>query len=765
MNTRAKVDARLTETCLPTVAALALTLLPATPLVAQQDASKEQLMLEEVTVTATRRGELIQDVPLSVSAFTKQKIEHEGIVTFEDYGVRIPNLAFSPSNSTVSTNALSIAIRGVSGGTTTGFYIDDTPLPQSLNPKVIDMERIEVLRGPQGTLYGARSLGGTVRLITTQPDTQAFSGSLHGAVGSITDGDESYQADATFNVPLSDDAAMRMTAYAQSIGGFIDIEPADGPYISGDPSTPLLSEALRDINSSNIKGAQLAARFEFLEDRLSITPRIMYENAKYDGRTQVDLTDSKGLSDRRNGRFFDIPEESEDEWTLGTLTIAYEADFGQFTSASSWFDRQMHDAEDAAQADAGGALTGAPGQPILPFLGFPEGSVSPVIISVDANVDSFTQEFRFTSDWDGPLQLTAGLFYQKLDTDFEFPPTALPPIPIEAIDLFNETGTQSTKEQAAFAELTYSFNDRFQLILGGRYFDNSVDITSFQGGTFGNGLNLSESQSEDGTTFRFGGKYQIDADQMFYATVSEGYRIGGANTLPVDVCEAGIIDAGLDPDSITFFDSDDLTSSELGYKSTLAGGRVRLNAALFHIEWADIQQTVSFPCGFGAGINAGKAEIEGGELELDMLLAEGLNLAVGVGYNDSEIINNNGIDELLPIGSSVQNVPEWTLNGALDWRFNVSELPLFAYLSFTHVGDSEGRRQFGVDVQRKAYDLVNFRLGADFENYTVTLFVENLTDEAADFGNKPPLALDTPGLKRISVNYPRTFWLDFRYRF
>jgi outer membrane receptor protein involved in Fe transport len=253
---------------------------PGALLLAQEDDSEDQLVLEEVIVTATRRGELLQDIPISVSAITKQKIELEGIRTFEDYGVRVPNLSFSASSNSNATNSLNISIRGVAGGTTTGFYIDDTPLPQGLNPRVLDIERIEVLRGPQGTLFGARSMGGTVRMITSQPDPVAFSGVAHAAIGAITDGKTSYLGDVMLNIPFSDDHAMRLTAYAQKIGGFIDIEPADSsnnPYIAGDPSVPLLTETLKDTNGYDVKGFQLAGRFVFADQRLVITPRIMYE--------------------------------------------------------------------------------------------------------------------------------------------------------------------------------------------------------------------------------------------------------------------------------------------------------------------------------------------------------------------------------------------------------------------------------------------------------------------------------------------------------
>jgi len=730
---------------------------------------------DEFVVTATRRPEFVQDIPMSVSAITRQKIEQEGIVSFVDYAVKIPNLSFAPSSDSAVPSSLSIAIRGVGGRGTTGFYIDDTPLPVGLNPRVIDVERIETLRGPQGTLFGARSMGGTVRLITAQPSTERFSGYVHASAGSITDGDESFLGDFGLNVPLSEDAALRLTGYAQSIGGFIDIEPTGGPWVSGDPRVPLLTETIENFNSHDVQGFQLASRFEFLDDRLTITPRIMYERSEYGGRTEVDVTDTSGLESRVNIRPFDLPELTEDEWWLGTLTLEYDWRLGRLTASSSWFDREIFDSEDAAIGDAAGMISGIPGVPLLPLLqylnpafpAFPETALSPALITFSRTQDSFTQEIRFASGWEGPFQLTAGLFYQEQNTSSVVPPTALPPIPAEVLDLFSQSAQVTVEEMAAFAEMNYSFTDRFRLIMGGRYYDNDVAITNFQGGTFGSGLTLSETQAEDGLIPRFGAQFDINDNQMLYATASEGYRIGGPNTLPLVVCGEDIIDAGLDPDNIQSYKSDSLKSYELGYKSDHSGGRLRFNTALFHTDWNDIQQLVAFPCAFGATLNIGAAQIRGGEAELNAFLGGGLSLALGAGYNDSEITDNSGYDDLLPLGSAIQDVPKWTFNGVLDWQFKVSEMPMFAYLSYSHVAESEGRYQTDVNRLREAYDLVNLRIGTYLGKgrYTVTLFVQNLTDEAADFGNKPPLAIDVPGLKRNTVVYPRTVGVDFRFNF
>ena len=731
-------------------------------------------LTEEITVSATRREESVQDIPMSVHAIPRDAIELKGIVSFVDYAVEIPNLSFTNTFG-IAADSLSVTIRGVAGRGTTGFYIDDTPLPAGLNPRVIDLERIETLRGPQGTLFGARSMGGTIRFITTPPSTEAFGGYVHAATGAITDGGESLLGDVSLNIPLSDDAALRLTAYGQAIDGFIDIAPNPGSFISGDSGVPLLTNTLEDVNGNDVAGLQLSARFELLDDHLKITPRFMYEKVEYDGRTEVEVTDTSGLDKRVVRRPFGLSEATENEWQLGTFTVDYDASFGRFTSASSWFDREARDAEDTSPADAAGLLSGIPGQPLLPLLQFlnpafppfPENALSPVRPRASIDADSFTQELRFASSWENRLQLTAGLFYQEDNSDTAFPPTALPPIPTDLLDLFSTTSESTVEESAAFAEVTYAFTDQFRVILGGRQFDNEVSLTSFQGGTFGSGLTISEVQSESDFIPRFGAQFDIDDDQMLYATSSEGFRIGGPNTFPLALCEDDIIDAGLVPEDLASFQSDILKTYELGHKSSLANDRVRLNTALFHTDWDDIQQLRNFPCGGQATVNVGKAEIDGGEMELDALLTKRMTLSLGAGYNDSEIVDNDGRDEFLPVGSSIQDVPEWTFNAALNWQFTVAERPLFAHLNFAHVGDSEGRHQVDVDTERKSYDLVDLRFGTYLRNgeYTLTLFVENVTDESADFGSKSALGIDIPGVSRTTVSYPRTVGLDVRYHF
>lgn len=291
-----------------------------------------------IVVTAQRRSESIQEVPLSITAFSAKEIERSGFNAFGDYAARVPNLAFSASNSSSTDGALAIAIRGVFGANTTGFYIDDSALVQTLNPRVIDLERIEVLRGPQGTLYGARSMGGTVRLITVQPKLDEFSGRVRALGSSTTDGGENYAIDGAVNIPLiKDSLGFRAVAYSQRDSGFIDRAPRS--------DAPVPFPVRKDVNDEDVDGVQLSGLWSLMAGSLTIAPRYMHENVERGGRTQADFT----ADNRINLREFDVAEPSKNEWSLATLTATYHATGGTFLAASTWFDRSYNDSEDFSE--------------------------------------------------------------------------------------------------------------------------------------------------------------------------------------------------------------------------------------------------------------------------------------------------------------------------------------------------------------------------------------------------------------------------------
>lgn len=294
--------------------------------------------LNEIVVTASKRTESIQNVPMSVSAFGEIAIERNAFDSVQDYGTRIPNFAFAAAGESRSSKQTSFAIRGVSGAGTTGFYIDDSPLPDSLDPAVIELERIEVLRGPQGTLYGARSMGGTVRLITKQPDLEEFAGHLSAGLSSTSGGGINHSVEGAINLPIvADTLALRVLGYTQYDAGFLDRAPL--------PESPQPFAVNENFNSQRRSGGQITGLLSLLDGALTITPRFAYAEDDRDGRSHADIAAGNEV----NRRLFDIEESSGGEWKLATLTVGYAADYGRFVSATSYFDHASFDTEDGSE--------------------------------------------------------------------------------------------------------------------------------------------------------------------------------------------------------------------------------------------------------------------------------------------------------------------------------------------------------------------------------------------------------------------------------
>lgn len=701
-----------------------------TPAVAQERNEED-----EVIVTAQRRAESIQDVPLSITALGAETIERSGFQELDDYAQRVPNLAFSASNSSSTDGALSIAVRGVFGSNTTGFYIDDSPLLGALNPRVMDLQRIEVLRGPQGTLYGARSMGGTVRMITIAPDVNEFSGRAHALGSSTQDGGFNYGVDGALNIPVVEGVfGVRAVGYYQENAGFID------RAARGDAPTPFATR--EDVDSETAQGFQLSGLLSLMNGDLTITPRIMHERVERDGRTQADFT----AGNRVNLRQFDIAEPSESEWTLSTLTANYDAGFGSFVSASSWFDRTFSDTEDFSEWTTA----------VLAFQGAS-------IARAETDQFIFSQELRFVSDWEGPLSLTAGVFYQSSKSDWVFPVggTTVDGFSTDAFNLNNPT---TVTEQAAFAEVTWNVNDDLRFIVGARAFENDVDFYIRQGGDFIGPDQITQgTQSENGVTPRFGVQYDLDDERMLYATVSEGFRVGGVNFYADSLCAAEIASLGLG--DVATFDSDSLRSYEVGLKSRWLDRRLTFNAAAFQVDWSDLQQRQGLACGFTVNVNAGEAQLRGLEMEMDWLLGEGTRVNVGVGYVDSEITDNGGLSTVIE-GAPVQNVPEWTWSVALDQDFSVGGHDAYLHADYGFTDSSfSGNNSPTTPLLRPSYAIANLRIGASFGVGELALFADNVFDEAANYADIPPLGVQTPGRPRIVVNQPRTIGMEWRRNF
>ena len=727
------------KTSLMGSAALLMTQMAAPSALAEeavQDAAPaaQESDMGEIIVTAQKRAETVQKVPLSITVLGGDQIEREGVRSFQDYATRVPNLSFTQAGSSIGGLGQAISLRGIYGTNTTGVYLDETPLPGSVDAQVVDLERIEVLRGPQGTLYGARSMGGTVRLITRQPDLDEHSVSGHGILSTTRRGGANGTADGSVNIPLVTDV-LGVRAF-----GFWDYQSGVFTRIPS-ANAPVQFPVKDNVGATRRYGGAIAARLQLFESAVSLTPRMVFQRARTNAQPYADRVADNFFQER----LFDLDDRGSDDWDLYSLTGRYDAGFGEFVSVTSQFNRDTADAENASEA-------------ISALLEF----TTPSLFRGTSRGRSFVQELRFTSDFNGPLQITLGAFYQKSRGLIQ-----VPPVIIEGLgDFYNFRSKSRTVEKALYGEANFDVTDKLQLIAGLRYFRNAVNLTVTQGGLAvepGAGT-FSERQHESGFNPRFGVKFAVTPDINLFANAAKGFRVGGANSYSESLCAADRQALGISAEAARSYASDSVWSYEAGVKSSFLGGRLVANATAFRIDWSDIQQNVALACGFSIDQNGGRARSEGFELELRTNPLDGLIVGAGVGYTNARITDPGALANL-PRGARIQQVPRWNLTGSIDYSFEIGELPLTFHGDVSHVGSSLSRSNLLTGRTRPAYELANLRFGTDFERVNVTLFVENVFDEIANLSDVPPLAIEDPNRPRIAAGRPRTIGIDVRAKF
>lgn len=749
--------------------------------------------LEEVVVTATKRAESTQSIALSVSAISGDDLKARGATEFFDYANTIPNLSFGAATDGVLSNR-SISLRGIQGRNTTGFYIDDTPISETIDPRILELERIEVLRGPSGTLYGGRSLGGTIRQITKKPEFDSITGSVKASLSSTDESDDlNHQFYGSINLPFSEKAAAIFSLlYEQEAGvfdrhvGSISNHLSSPATLSGPAST-----VLNDVDSKDTLALQASLLFE-PTDALSIAPRFMYQKTELDG---FPLADTQPGNFRQN-RDFNSPEGGEDEWKLFNLNINYQTEFGTLTSASSYFERDTFEFEDSASfinflqalpSSAGGfGLFDVIGVRPVP---------SPIFQTL--NFESSTQELRFSSELDGSVNFVLGAFYQNTKELEAFQPrnfatglgnnfallqeTLGIPGPLENIwpfgDLvFTSSRPSEVEEKGIFGEMNYDLNDKLSVILGARWYDTQVEFSETQAGLaagvpLANDQSLSTvdatvgSQNEDGFIFKAALEYQATDDLFYYVSLAEGFRIGGANgSIPNSLgCPEDLQELGLAGTDTSSFNSDDLTSYEAGLKADLNSYN-RLNATLFYIDFEGIQQSVQLACGFQFVGNFGAARSMGAELEYTLQASDELQLIFNAGYTDAEFTETlAGINQK---GDPLQFVPDITAALSADYYQTdaMEGWDFFLRADVSYVGESTSRVNSATRI-REAYEQINLRFGLRDERYSVTFFANNISNEIANLADNRSLAAETPGRPRFVVSRPRTIGLEFALEF
>ena len=699
--------------------------------------------LAEVVVTSTKRSQDLQQVPLSITAISATTIQDAGIRDFADYAEKVPNLTYSAGFGVIAGRT--VAIRGVQGANTTGFYIDDMPVPQSLDPRVLDIDRIEVLRGPQGTLYGARSMGGTIRLITTQPDTHDFSVRAHGLGAGVKAGGGDYQFDGSLNLPLIQDTlAVRLTAFTASDGGFIN-------RIFPNPAAPATLASKR-VATNDSSGGMLSALWKATDD-LTVRALLM---------TQASSLNGWPLSDYSAGtltqtRLFDIPEYANDRWTFGGLSINYATAIGDFVSSTGYFDRNAKETEDVSEF-----TTAAFG-------------VAPVPSAIETwnTVHNFVEEARFSSKWRGPVQFVGGIYFTRSNTQL---PQLQYAHGLDAANggifgsdlVYYSAGPGRDDEEAGFGELTFQISPQLSVTLGDRYSHIKTSLfTDWTGLVVAGVPPGGGSLSADSQTPKAVIKYDVTSDINVYALASKGFRPGNGQVAPpVSFCDADYTASAVTPAQLGSYGEDHLWNYEVGAKTRWLERRIILNAAAYQINWTHLQQQSRFACGFTFEVNAGAARSRGGEIELTALPLEHLQISAGLGYEDA-VITASSPTLRAPAGSPVQQIAPWTASLSGEYTFTLTGkwTGLFR-ADANYVDHSFSANEDPANPRlRKAYDLVNLRLGAKSDHYEVFAFVENVGNVHANLGDDSSQAGEDPGRPRILTNRPRTMGVEATLRF
>ena len=723
--------------------------------------SAERPGIEEIVVTARKRDESVVEVPISVTAFSAEALRDFGIRRFDDYATKVPGLAFAYGNgSTAIATARTVSIRGISGAGTTGFYLDETPVPASLDPRVVDIDKIEVLKGPQGTLFGESSLGGNVRLLTVKPDLDLASGHVAADLGLTAHGGapDGGAESAVNAVVVPGRLALRLDGFSENEAGYLT-------RTYPDPQDPAGRISVGNQGDGFTFGGSIAVLLR-ISEQLDILVRLMGQNA-HDNGFPAAYAPLPGFVPRYTlDRVANIQPAANDDWLLPSLQLDWKGDGWSLTSATSYFARDAHDYEDSTEGTT----------EINRFFGL-SLPPQPFAWTADRPLRQVSHETRLSWDPIDDVSGTIGLFYSHARQGFVIPPiygAGLAQSGAWPNDLLWQSSLPTTAEDIAlFGELYYRFLDRFTLTLGARkyWLDQTADfhVDRFQNGGLTDGPKT--SSRETGISPKFALDYRLAENATLYASAGEGFRAGGAQLAPIPLCAP--LPFGLNATDFAHFKSDTVWSYEAGGKIALPDPSLLITAAGYHIDWNDIQQLIYLPnCGFYFQGNAGAAAIEGGEAEISGQILPGLQLRLGLDYNDAVITRQGETGQ--PVGSRVYQVPKWTFTLGGVYRQTLTD-GLTGFLSgdLSHVGDSISANSFpGLNLTRPAYTLANARLGLEWGGSELALDVKNLTNAKPNLGDLGYVGYEAhegsffgPPIPQVATLAPLTALLEFRQSF
>jgi iron complex outermembrane recepter protein len=785
--------------------------------------------LQEVVVSAEKRSETVQEAPLSITAISGLDLEAKSLNTVEDLVQQVPGVAIR----TAGPGQTEYEIRGLSssGGAvaTVGFYLDETPLSASavalngrtvIDPDLFDLNHVEVLRGPQGTLYGAGSMGGTIKLVTNQPNPDKFEAAVS-ADASQTQGAQTPNGavDGMINIPLTDKAAIRFVATEKYIAGWIDrivAQPGTFPFPSniypaqtqfgpcyfyfcsrGDVQDAPVEKVVHDSNTERFTSARTNLLVK-PTDAWSITASFFYQRIDADGYNnyQAGPGTLDGGGPLAIYQPYDVAEPYYDTFKLGNLTMTYDfGDFAQLTSATAYWKRFVFQSTDSTEA--------------LENIFNTTTFIKNLYVETDPTAQ-LSQEIRLTSKGSGPFQWIAGAYtvnlhsgYQTYNQEPGFATAVSCPLPTAPSTLtagqcaagaqfnpnnggqvanptgivFNDNNPNILKQNALFGEASYKFTDALKLTVGMRYFRFQVSNTADQKG-LGTGTGNASAQTGiaagNGSAIlpKINLAYEPTPDLNIYGTVSKGARPGGVN-LPIPLTPGLIYycGPGSGPSFVTtqpsYYRGDSVTSFEVGEKARLADQRLTINADVYYIKWTDIQQYITLSCGYPYNTNAGQARSYGPELETSFRLTDQLTLGASGTWTRAYISAPNAVALSAGItsGTNILTVPKYT------GQFNIDFVQPFANgmkgvasLSDSLIGPEDDQAYFRETLP--AHNVLNARVGMRKDNFGAYLVGTNVTNNHAALTiNNTTFAWQQPTITRVSTNQPFTIGVHMLYSF
>ena len=781
---------------------------------ASQSPPDEAVSANEIVVTATKRAENVQNVPISITAIGNEQLEQNHVSSFDDYARMLPSVSyqsFGPSQSQLYFRGITSGGDGVAVGPlpTVGLYLDETPLTtiyQAVDLHIYDMARVEALSGPQGTLYGASSLSGTLRLITNKPVIGEWKGGIDVQGNKFGNGGFGGSVEGYINVPINDRMALRAMAFYQHDGGYIDNTLANRTYLrSHDDGTGTIVDspltvnnarfAKNDFNDVDSAGARAMLRID-LDDNWTITPAVTYQHQVANGTF---------LFDPRAGDLIVhdfTPERNKDEWYVASATLQGKISDWDITYSGSYFERWVDNTADYSYfvvaydnlatsdpADYAGYtyLKDALGHDIDPTQ----------TIHTNDKYTKMSHELRINSPSTSRLRLTAGLFYQR-QTNRHIADYLVPGVQ-NAVDAFSPQVSGATpgdvyftdvrrvdRDYAVFGEGSFDILPNLTLTAGIRGFKAHNTLEGWSGGqgsllrqagianctvvTVQACPDINKSYEETGETHKVQLKWQVDPTKMVYFTYSTGFRPGGNNR---DSFFNGHVQ------DIPAFRADTLTNYEFGWKTSWANRTLYFNGAVFLEEWHDVQYSLPGILGIFYTLNAGNARSKGVEASLTWQAMHGLTLSASGTYVDAKLTSpfcsqtdgcaDVGGTTFAPSGTRLPVTPKFKINAQARYEWKMGTLDSFLQANMMHQSGTtsylttDGEATLG---PTQGFTTFDFSAGISRDNWTLSAFIINAFDERGILSKNISCAPNICGpYTRLYPTKPRQFGIKAGYTF